>query len=143
VKLMLFMKLQVGVKVYLENDENKYPILQRSGEIYPEAQGLWDIPRGRINPGESLISALKRELKEETGLKLISTPKIIFAQDILRKDKGIHIVRLTYFSKIKSGEVVLDKEHRSFKWLNLKDLLAFKTLDPYAREVIESGSLKN
>ena len=34
----------------------------------PPAQGLWSIPGGRVEPGESAESAVVREVLEETGL---------------------------------------------------------------------------
>ncbi len=64
------MELQVGVKVLLRNKENKYLLLRRSPEKYPNAPLDWDIVGGRINPGLTLLDNLKREVKKETGLDL-------------------------------------------------------------------------
>lgn len=35
----------------------------------PAKQYLWEIPAGRVDPGESVLQAAKRELSEETGLR--------------------------------------------------------------------------
>ncbi|MGH3470758.1 MAG: NUDIX hydrolase [Nocardioidaceae bacterium] len=35
------------------------------------SQGLWSIPGGRIEPGESLAEATRREVREETGLDVV------------------------------------------------------------------------
>jgi len=45
--------LQVGVKILLQNQKNKYLLLRRSLEKYPEIQGRWDIVGGRINTGQT------------------------------------------------------------------------------------------
>src|SRR3989344_8931904 len=87
--------LQVGVKILLKNKDGKYLLLRRSLKKYPEIQGRWDIVGGRINPGSTLLENLKREVKEETGLTLTGTPRLLAAQDILRNN-GRHVVRLTY-----------------------------------------------
>jgi 8-oxo-dGTP diphosphatase len=46
----------------------------------------WMLPGGRLEPGETLIGALRRELVEETGLRLQGNPTIAFAIDIVRDD---------------------------------------------------------
>lgn len=81
----------------------------------------WDIPGGRINPGEPLIDALAREIKEETGMRLTGNPHIIAAQDILRV-KGRHTVRLTYTANA-TGKITLDpNEHSEYSWMAISEI---------------------
>jgi len=128
------MKLQVGVKILLKNTKGKYLILHRSSKKYRNAKGFWDIPGGRIKVGTKLIDNLKREIKEETGLQLKDTPKLIAAQDILRV-KGKHIVRLTYMG-IAKGKVELDpNEHDDYRWLSKNEIKKLPDLDSYLKKL--------
>lgn len=129
------MKLQVGAKVLIKNEEGNLLLLQRS-EPLPDGTGIkWDIPGGRIDPSESLQDALKREVSEEIGLHLTATPKLLKAQDVFIPDIELHVVRLTYMITM-SGEVTLSSEHQRHKWVSAREGLALN-IDPYLHEMLE------
>ena len=130
------MELQVGVKILLKNKSGKYLVALRSAEKYPDAGAQWEIIGRRINPGTSLAENLKREVMEETGLKITGEPKLISAQDIFSTIKNKHTVRLTY-SGFADGEVKLSDEHTQYKWLSLEELLILNPIDPFLKEVLE------
>lgn len=131
------MELQVGVKILLKNKEEKFLLGKRNPKIYPEIGEKWDIIGGRIDPGISLLENLKREIQEETSLKLIGNPKLIAAQDILRvKDR--HVVRLTYLGEIQ-GSPIPNEESLKLKWFTFKEIKNLKNLDIYVKELIEQN----
>ena len=116
------MQLQVGVKAFIKNASGKYLLLKRAIVFTDEKESHWDIPGGRINPGEPLYEGLAREIKEETGLVMKGDPKILIAQDILRPERELHVVRLT-FTVSATGKVAIDsKEHADFQWVTMKEL---------------------
>lgn len=136
------MILQVGVKIFLRNPDGKYLLMRRSPEKYPGVKGEWDIPGGRINPGFSLIENLRREVKEETQLEIISEPKLIYAQDIIPSEER-HIVRISYTGETR-GEPILDiSEHMEYEWLSLDEFKRRDDVDIYAKEIISNGLLDN
>ena len=129
------MKLQVGVKVLIEND-GRFLLLERAGVMPTDNGWYWDIPGGRINEGELLMDALAREVSEETGLTLEGEPKLFMAQDIFVDKAGLHVVRLTYRGAA-SGDVTLSDEHQSYKWVERDELLD-DSIDPYLKKALES-----
>jgi ADP-ribose pyrophosphatase YjhB (NUDIX family) len=135
--------LQVGVKALLKNKDGKYLLIRRSPAKYPEAPNRWDIVGGRINPGESLLENLKREIKEETNLDLMEEPRLVAAQDIInvRGHEKRHVVRLTYVGNIE-GEPVLDTEENvEYKWLTLEEIAEIEDLDVYFRELLDKNMI--
>lgn len=130
--------LQVGVKVFLQNKEGKYLLVKRSPTKYPNVKGTWDIVGGRIDPGSSLMDNLRREVREETKLEIVSEPKLVAAQDIIPNAEK-HVVRLTYIAET-DGEPVLDQEENTeFRWLSLEEISKETDLDKYVAEVIQLG----
>lgn len=131
------MLLQVGVKLLVVNDVGEMLFLRRAQTMSGEARPHWDIPGGRIDPNESLVEALAREVFEETNMKLDGYPSLLAAQDIFVPEKDFHTVRLTYRGEA-SGEIAISDEHSAYAWMTTEQALASE-LDPYTREVLEDG----
>ena len=97
-------------KVVIIDAENRVLMLKRSQHLkkYPNK---WDLPGGHLHVDESLLSGLKREVKEETSL-IIEDP--VFIEQVDR----------TYFfmAKYNSQKIKLSKEHRAYIFVE-KDML--------------------
>jgi phosphoglycolate phosphatase-like HAD superfamily hydrolase/ADP-ribose pyrophosphatase YjhB (NUDIX family) len=83
----------------------------------------WGIPGGKIKFGETSEAALRREIMEETALK-VSRIEFILAQDCIHSKefyKDAHFVLLNYTARAvaKNPRVVLNDEGREFRWLSL------------------------
>lgn len=134
-------KLQVGVKIVIQNAQGQCLLLHRAPGKYTDVKtDRWDIVGGRIHPGQTLLENLKREVKEETGLEIVGTPKLVAAQDIL-KNAGQHVVRLTYVGKAE-GEIKLDpNEHDKYQWFDFSELKDWEETDVYFRELLQKSIL--
>ena len=99
-------------------------ILHRDGAYfatqrgYGEFEGMWEFPGGKIEPGESRESALKREIQEELGID-ITIDNYLCTTDY--DYPSFHLTMHCYLCSIVSGEIEL-REHKSARWLTA-DLL--------------------
>tara|TARA_Y100000817_G_scaffold313515_1_gene309802 strand:- start:1073 stop:1546 length:474 start_codon:yes stop_codon:yes gene_type:complete len=59
--------LRIGVGAVVLNNKNRVFVGKRKDNPVDK----WQMPQGGVNEGENLIDAMKRELKEETGIKNI------------------------------------------------------------------------
>lgn len=112
--------LQVGVKALIEDDDGRILLLQRRQPFHGQDFLKWDIPGGRINVEEKQTEALRRELREETGLALQEIKGVFYVQDILFNPK-LHVVRVTYLVTAK-GDIHLSDEHNEFKWFKKEEI---------------------
>ena len=85
---------------------------------YGEFEGMWEFPGGKIEPGESRESALKREIQEELGID-ITINKILCTTDY--DYPSFHLTMHCYLCCVESGEIEL-REHKSARWLTVESL---------------------
>jgi ADP-ribose pyrophosphatase len=71
-----FVVRQGGSAVALPVDENNRVLLVRQYRL-PAGQSLWELPAGRVDPGESRLRAARRELEEETGYRARKWKKLV------------------------------------------------------------------
>jgi phosphoglycolate phosphatase len=95
---------------------------------------LWGIPGGKIKWGEPSEAALRREILEETALK-ISDIRFVLVQDCIHSKefyRDAHFVLLNYTCRCigKNPRVVLNEEGREFRWVKPAAALKMKLNKP-------------
>jgi ADP-ribose pyrophosphatase len=65
-----------GSAVMMAVNDERQILLVRQFRL-PAEQELWELPAGRLDPGEDSLTAAKRELREETGCQAINWEKLI------------------------------------------------------------------
>ncbi|WP_217269775.1 NUDIX hydrolase [Neobacillus endophyticus] len=84
--------------------------------------GTWECAGGKIEFGEELEAALRREIKEEVGLD-VTFDRILYATTF-NTHPSRQVVILTYLCHGDHQEVSLSKEHSAYKWTT-KDQLRY------------------
>ncbi len=121
----------VGQKVVIFNDDNKILLLQRSEQS--GRGGQWSLAGGGLDTGEDPIEGILREIEEEIQID-VDKIKPFYIKSYM--NQGDCIVIIAYEAKYINGEVVLNWEHDSFKWVGKDEALNFD-LTPDARSIIE------
>lgn len=121
---------KVIVCAALFNKENEILIARRKSEKM--LGGFWEFPGGKLEHGEELESALKREIHEELSIE-IQINKLLLAKPHVYNHGAVLI--LFYQAKWISGEVTL-VDHDEVRWLAADKLSELKLL-PANQEVIE------
>ncbi|HEY3761463.1 MAG TPA: NUDIX domain-containing protein [Verrucomicrobiae bacterium] len=95
---------------------------------------LWGIPGGKIKYGETSEAALRRELMEETALKITDIEFVLVQDCIHSKEfyRDAHFVLLNYTCRCtsKNPQVKLNEEGREYCWLKLADAKKLKLNKP-------------
>lgn len=104
----------------------------------PGRKGLFNLPGGHVEAGETLVEAAIREAKEESGYDVELTGVVGIYQSIFEYGNFSGPV---FCARIIGGQAALSKEHPSQRWVTYDELLdlakdnkLFTTYPPYAVE---------
>lgn len=114
-------KLFIATKALIVH-EGKVLILRESGSYQDGTNaGRYDVPGGRLKPGERFDEALKREVLEETGLEItVGKPVSINEWRPVVRDEPWQVVGVFFECQSSSADVKLGEDHDEFKWIDPK-----------------------
>lgn len=105
-------------------------------------RGIWCLPKGLIEHGESEVDAATREVKEETGVKSlkliekIGTIRYQFGYRERRFDKTVHF----YLFETDQAETIVGTEHDIYAWLPSEKAIQALSY-PNERDIFERANL--
>lgn len=108
----------------------------------PPAHGLYTLPGGGVELGETLEQAVVREVREETALEIEPVALVGFRQAIARDTAGRierHFVILPFAARFLGGEIALNEELAEADWRLPEEIAGLKTTDGLAAIVAAAG----
>lgn len=119
-------------------------IIRKEGKVLliKDPKGLWELPGGRINFGETPSQTLRREIKEELGLTISDISAIIDVQTFCtsKVDTEKQYLLLFFECGVDNYEIVLDHESIAFEWADLSSINEYPMRDVYINALLKLKS---
>lgn len=110
--------------------DDKILLVRRANE---PNKGLWALPGGKVDVGETIAEAAIRELIEETNLQV--TPKnLFFIREII--EDGFHYVLNCIRAENPEGLLLAGDDAAAAMWMSIADIKMTKTV-PGLAEILQ------
>ena len=122
-------KLFVAAKAFIVYN-GKVLNLRESSKYEDTTQtGNYDVPGGRVKPGERFDHGLLREVKEETGLEIkIGNPIAVSEWRPKVRGEDWQVVAIFFECFTKSNNVILSSDHDQYIWIDPKEYKKHNTI---------------
>ena len=106
-------------------------------------KGEWSIPGGMLELGEELTDAVRRELKEETGLEVEPLDCILVFDRIMREGERVkyHFVIVDYLCRRKRGRLRPASDVVDARWVRREDLPQYHLTDMATAVILRAFAL--
>lgn len=125
---------RAAVSAVIFDEEGRVLLVERGR---PPGLGLWTVPGGKVEPGELLEAAVRREVAEETGL-VVSVGPLVTVVERVDLEAGYHYVILDYLAEVEGGQLVAGDDARTVRFCDRKELDELPLTDGL-RPVIEQA----
>jgi nucleoside triphosphatase len=128
------MKTRIIVSVIIENSRGEILMGKKHSNrgVYLDD---WHMPGGGIEEDESVEQALKREVKEETGLEIIDIRPIHFSDDTATRiqdgrSEELHLIFLEFQCKAKTDDFSPGDDLETLKWVPKSEIKNYNLTPP-------------
>jgi ADP-ribose pyrophosphatase YjhB (NUDIX family) len=107
-------------------DKDRILLVERGRE---PLKGYWSIPGGAVETGERLEDALRREVREETGLEVEVVHLVEVFERIMKKEDGgveYHYILIDYICRPAGGVLQASDDASRAEWFTELEVSALK-----------------
>jgi len=107
----------------------------------PPAHGVYTLPGGVVELGETLVEAVAREIREETGMAIEPVALAGFRETVVRDAQDRverHFVILCFAARWQAGEPMLNEELSEAHWIDPAELAGLTTT-PGLAEIVAAA----
>ncbi len=139
------MNKQLIVSVGLIERDSKFLLTRRVSPLHPQWHHRWELPGGKIYPEETPETALRREVFEETNLKIEKLRLLGIYTQYWKMPTGTQQTFIVlYHCFAFPGEVILNpEENDAFSWENMEEIMQKKNLLDGISDMLKNLFLKN
>jgi 8-oxo-dGTP diphosphatase len=106
------------------------------------AAGVWSVPGGRVEHGETVAEAVVREVAEETGLECICGELLGWVEVMGEDPDAHHFVILDFVATVlEHGEPVAGDDALEVAWVPLDEVAERRLVDGLAEFLHDNGIL--
>jgi len=112
------------VGAVIEDDGGRILLVKHQKERGGYWQGKWICPGGELEFGEEIKEGIKREVKEETNLKVELVTQLVPFDRIVKVDEktSLHVIYIDYVARLIGGELKVGSDAGEALWVDKKNI---------------------